>query len=115
MKGGALWTASITVNHFGSYFSDLLNTRNLTLADEDRQAVEPGDGVEIREVVVLGRVPSNTLLSARIGFNVPWVGPKTELWVTGRNLTDKTYIVDIENGIRPGAARTVMGGVTVRF
>ncbi len=46
---------------------------------------------------------------------MPWVGPKTELWVTGRNLTDKTYIVDIENGIRPGAARTVIGGVTIRF
>ncbi len=115
LRGGQLWTASLTVNHFGSYFSDLLNTRDLTLADEDRQAVEPGDGVEIREVVVLGRVPSNTLLSARIGFNVPWSGPNTELWLTGRNLTDKTYIVDIENGIRPGAARTVIGGVTIRF
>jgi Fe(3+) dicitrate transport protein len=115
LKGGELWTASLTANHFGSYFSDLLNTRDLTLADEDRQPVEPGDGIEIREVVVLGRVKANTLLSARIGFNVPWSGPKTELWVTGRNLTDKTYIVDIENGIRPGATRTVLGGVTVRF
>ena len=115
LKGGQLWTASLTVNHFGSYFSDLLNTRDLTLANEDREPVQPGDSVEIREVVVLGRVPSNTLLSARIGFTVPWVGPKTELWVTGRNLTDKTYIVDIENGIRPGAARTVIGGVTIRF
>jgi len=115
LQGGQLWTASLTVNHFGSYFSDLLNTRDLTLANEDREPVQPGDGIEIREVVVLGRVPSNTLLSARIGFNVPWAGPKTELWVTGRNLTDKLYIVDIENGIRPGAARTVIGGVTIRF
>ncbi|WP_439639036.1 TonB-dependent receptor family protein [Nevskia sp.] len=115
LKGGALWTASLTVNHFGSYFSDLLNTRDLALANEDREPVQAGDSVEIREVVVLGRVPSNTLLSARIGVTVPWVSPNTELWVTGRNLTDKTYIVDIENGIRPGAARTVIGGVTIRF
>ena len=115
LRGGELWTASLTVNHFGSYFSDLLNTRELTLANEDREPVQPGDSIEIREVVVLGRVPSNTLLSARVGFNVPWAGPKTELWLTGRNLTDKTYIVDIENGIRPGAARTVIGGVTIRF
>lgn len=115
LKGGERWNLSLTANHFGSYFSDLLNTRALTLADEDRQPVEPGDGIEIREVVVLGRVKSNTLLSARVGWFVPWSGPKTELWVTGRNLTDKLYIVDIENGIRPGAARTVLGGVTVRF
>ena len=115
LRGGERWNASLTVNHFGSYFSDLLNSRDFVLADEDREPVQAGDSVEIREVVVLGRVPSNTLLSARIGYFLPWAGPKTELWVTGRNLTDKLYIVDIENGIRPGAARTVIGGVTVRF
>ena len=115
LRGGERWNVSLTVNHFGSYFSDLLNTRDFVLANEDREPVQAGDSVEIREVVVLGRVPSNTLLSARIGYTLPWSGPKTELWVTGRNLTDKLYIVDIENGIRPGAARTVIGGVTVRF
>lgn len=41
--------------------------------------------------------------------------PMTTLWVQGRNLSDKLYVSDHENGMRPGPERSVMAGVTVRF
>lgn len=107
------WHVSATLSHFGSFFTDPLNTKELTLADEDRAPVEPGDEIEIREPAVLGEVPSHTLLSARASYKIPNM-PLT-LWIQGRNLTDKLYIVDLENGIRPGAERTVIGGVQLRF
>jgi len=33
----------------------------------------------------------------------------------GRNLTGRQYIADYTNGLRPGAPRAVIAGVTVRF
>lgn len=115
LRGGEVWQLSVTINHFGRYYSDLLNTEGLVLADEDREPIEPGDEIEIREVVVLGAVPSNTLLSARASVKLPTTKAQTELWVSGRNLTDKLYISDLENGIRPGAERTWLAGLSVQF
>lgn len=115
LRSGRQWHASVTLQHHGAFFSDLLNTRGLVLADEDREPIEAGAELGIREVVVLGRVPSHTLLSARAGVRLPWAGPDTELWISGRNLTDRLYINDLENGIRPGAPRTFMAGLTARF
>lgn len=107
------WKASATLSHFGSFYTDPTNVRSRTLADEDREPVGPGDELEIREPAVLGLVPSHTLLSARASYALPHA-PVT-LWVQGRNLTDKQYITDFENGIRPGAERTYVAGVTVLF
>lgn len=104
---------SITASHFGDFYTDPLNTVLLTLADEDREPVGPGDALEIREPAVLGRVPSHTLWSATFSFSPP--GSAYTLWVQGRNLADKLYITDLENGIRPGTERTVTGGVALRF
>jgi len=107
------WHLSASVSHFGSFFTDPINTRNFVLADEDREPVEPGDTLEIREPAVLGRVKGHTLLSARLSYDIP--GRDMTVWLQGRNLANRLYITDVENGLRPGAERTVMGGVRIRF
>lgn len=107
------WHVSATLSHFGEFFTDPLNTNTLTLADEDREPVDAGDELEIREPAVLGRVPANTLLSARISYALPERG--ATLWLQGRNLTDRLYIADLENGIRPGTERTLTAGITLQF
>jgi Fe(3+) dicitrate transport protein len=104
---------SVTASHSGAFFTDPLNTRALTLADEDREPVGPGDELEIREPAVLGRVPGYTLYSASLNFSPP--GSRYTLWLQGRNLADKLYITDLENGIRPGAERTLTAGMNLRF
>src|SRR5690606_36096046 len=100
-------------SYFGDFHTDPLNTEALTLADEDREPVGPGDSLEIREPAVLGRVPSHTLVSARLAWTPS--GSPLSLWLQGRNLGDKLYITDLENGLRPGAERTVMAGMRYTF
>lgn len=107
------WQGSVTVSHFGDFFTDPQNTRALTLADEDREPVGPGDELEIREPAVLGRVPAYTLYSASLSYTP--VGSNWSAWLQGRNLGDKLYITDLENGIRPGAERTLTAGLRLRF
>jgi Fe(3+) dicitrate transport protein len=104
---------SVTASHSGAFFTDPLNTRTLTLANEDREPVGPGDELEIREPAVLGRVPGYTLYSASLNFSP--AGSRYTLWLQGRNLADKLYITDLENGIRPGAERTLTAGMNLRF
>ncbi|WP_290636700.1 TonB-dependent receptor plug domain-containing protein [Aquisalimonas sp.] len=89
------WELSATASHFGAFYSDIENTRTI---DADS-----------------GRVPSRTLLSARASYRTALQGVDTTLWVQGRNLTDKLYISDVQDGLRPGVGRTVMVGVTARF
>lgn len=115
LRDGSRWHASITASHLGDYFSDLLNTQDLTLADEDREPVDPDDEIEIREVVVLGRVPSRTVISARAGYTTRMGSTQVEWWIAGRNLADRLYINDLENGIRPGARRSVLVGLTAQL
>lgn len=90
------WHLSATMSHLGSFYSDIENTRDIT-ADGDA-----------------GEVPSRTLFSARASYNLPTTTDIT-VWLQGRNLTDKLYISDVQDGIRPGAERTVLAGATVRF
>lgn len=107
------WEASVTLSHFGGFYTDPANTRELTLADEDGALLGPDDQIEIREPVVFGYVPSHALLSARISWARGSTGPV--FWLQGRNLTNRLYLADLQNGARPGAARTITGGVTLRF
>ncbi|MHA7833749.1 MAG: TonB-dependent receptor family protein [Algiphilus sp.] len=115
LRAGDRWHASLTASHLGDYFSDLLNTNDFVLADEDREPVSQDDDIEIREVVVLGRVASRTVLSARSGFTTSLGGTDVEFWVAGRNLTDRLYVNDLENGIRPGPRRSVLFGLTAQL
>ncbi|MCS3902863.1 Fe(3+) dicitrate transport protein [Methylohalomonas lacus] len=108
------WHVSGTMSHFGSFFTDVANTKDQVLADEDGNPVGPADFLEIREPAVLGEVASRTLFSARASYTLQR-SPNTELWIQGRNLTDKLYIADHANGLRPGFERTFIGGVTVNF
>lgn len=104
VEHNAGWHVSATVSHFGSFYTDSVNTEVLSVDFDD---------FEIDEPAVIGRVKSRTLLSARATYDIPRT-PVT-LWLQGRNLADRTYITDLENGIRPGAERTIIGGVRVRF
>jgi Fe(3+) dicitrate transport protein len=110
---GIRWHLSATVGHFGDFYTDPANTEALTLADEDGVLLGPGDDIEIREPIVFGKVPGHTLLSARASLLLP--GNRATVWIQGRNLTDKLYIVDLQNGLRPGALRTLNVGVTLKF
>ncbi|MFC3607818.1 TonB-dependent receptor family protein [Stutzerimonas tarimensis] len=93
------WHLSATLSHFGAFYTDVANTRAIIAEGDEDDA---------------GRVPGRTLLSARASYKLP-TNLDTTLWIQGRNLTDKLYIADIQEGIRPGAARTLVGGVTFRF
>lgn len=88
---------SATLSYFGEFFSDVENTRRIT---------EDGDN---------GRVPSRTLLSARASWHTDVGGTPTTFWVQGRNLTNKLYVSDVQDGLRPGAERTFLAGFTSRF
>ena len=107
------WHVSATVSHMGGFFTDPLNIRPLTLATEDGELLGPEDGFDLREPVVLGLVPSYTLLSARARYPIP--GTPAAIWVQGRNLTNRLYVLDLQNGLRPGAERTLTIGVRVSF
>jgi Fe(3+) dicitrate transport protein len=108
------WQLSATVSHFGDFYTDVTNTVALTLLDEDDLApLGMDDDFSVREPIVVGRVPSRTLLSARFAYALP--GRDASVWIQGRNLTDKLYITDVENGLRPGAERTIVAGATYRF
>lgn len=93
------WHLSATVSHFGDFYTDPQNTSAIVAEGEEEDA---------------GRVSSRTLLSARASYKLP-TELDTTLWIQGRNLTDKLYISDIQEGIRPGAPRTVLAGVTFNF
>jgi len=97
------WRLSASIGYFGAFYSDLANIVPLS--------VDFGD-FEIDEPAVVGKVPSHTLLSARISYAFP-IG--VTAWLQGRNLTDKLYVSDVENGLRAGAGRTVMAGVRFEF
>lgn len=114
LKHAGGWELSATVSYFGSFYTDPANTRDFIVADEDLEIVGPGDYLEIREPVVLGKVASHTLLSARASYTPPDM-PGLTLWAQGRNLTDKEYITDLVNGLRPGAERSFLVGATIRF
>ena len=94
------WNTSVTLSYFGSFYTDLENTPVLSVDYDD---------FEIDEPAVIGKVPSHTLLSARLSYALP--RRSTTFWIQGRNLTNRRYISDVENGLRPGSGRIVMAGV----
>ena len=106
------WRASATASHHGSFFTDPANTRDPLLANEDGEPLGPGDALDLREPIVLGMVPSRATVSATVAYSF---GESTSVWLQGRNLTDREYVSDYSNGLRPGPARTVLGGVVLRF
>lgn len=104
---------SATLTYEGEFFTEPFNIRAPILANEDGEPLGPGDAIDLREPIVLGAVGSRTLLSARASYAVP--GTTAKVWIQGRNLTDKNYVADFSNGLRPGAERAVIAGVSMRF
>lgn len=91
------WNASVSWAYRGGFFTDEQNT--------------PYGGDPSGED---GFVPSVWLLNARANYTLPW-NPDTVVYVSGENLTDKLYITDREDGIKPGIGRTIMAGAKVKW
>ncbi|MDQ8697675.1 TonB-dependent receptor domain-containing protein [Hyphomicrobium sp. LHD-15] len=91
------WDASLTWTYRGGFFTDVENSREIEVDDDEVEA---------------GFVDDVWLLSARSNLHVT---DNLSLFVSGTNLTNKFYLSDIDEGMKPGAARTIMGGFTYKF
>ncbi|MGH8442744.1 MAG: TonB-dependent receptor family protein [Nevskiaceae bacterium] len=83
--------------YVGSQFADFANTRD---------AAANGTGQ-------VGEIASYTVWNAALNYRLP--ASNFGLFVTAKNLFDKTYIVDRTRGILPGAPRLVQAGVEYTF
>jgi Fe(3+) dicitrate transport protein len=95
------WNASVSWVYRGEFFTDEQNT--------------PFKGDPEGEN---GLVPSVWTLNARANYTVPQsLMPHADLvlYVSGQNLTDELYIVDREDGVKPGLGRTVMAGARMKW
>ncbi len=92
-----IWDASVTATYRGDFFTDTENSFEYEVEDGEVES---------------GFVEDVWLLSARSNFKVT---NDLTLFVTGTNLTDEFYITDIDEGIKPGQGRTIMGGFTWKF
>lgn len=92
-----IWDASVTWTYRGDFFTD----------DENSFDFEIDDGE-----VESGFVNDIWLLSARSNLKV---SENVTLFITGTNLTNEFYLTDIDEGLKPGQSRTVMGGFVVKF
>jgi Fe(3+) dicitrate transport protein len=92
-----LWDASVTWTYRGGFFTDVENSRELEVDEDEVEA---------------GFVDDVWLLSARSNFHVT---DNLSVFVSGTNLTNEFYLSDIDEGMKPGAARTVMGGFSYKF
>ncbi len=60
-----------------------------------------------------GAIASQTYWNATLNYRIErW---RSTLFVTGKNLFDRTFIVDRSRGILPSSPRLVQAGITVRF
>lgn len=87
--------ARVEAVHIGEQFSDDLNTVTPT-ANGQR-----------------GLIAGYTVWNAAVNYLVKPIN--TTLFLTAKNLTDKTYIVDRTRGILPGMPRLIQAGFTYRF
>ncbi len=89
------WDVSMTFAHRGAFFTDVDNTV---------QGSEEGE---------LGQVQAQALFSARANYRIPRTA--ITLFASGTNLTDRLYISDRQDGIKPILPRTVLVGVSARL
>ncbi len=93
----AFWDASVTWTYRGGFFTDVGNSREIEVDDDEVEA---------------GFVDDVWLLSARSNLHLT---DNLSLFVSGTNLLNEFYLSDIDEGMKPGAARTVMGGFSYKF
>ncbi len=96
IESTAGWNASVSWTYRGAFFTDEDNT--------------PFGGDPEGED---GEVPGVWLLSARANYTIP--DTNFVLFVSGQNLTDKIYITDREDGLKPGIGRTLMAGARLKW
>ncbi len=87
--------ALIEAVHISNQFADDLNTINVT-----------PDGQR-------GLIPGYTIWNATVNYHVEAL--RSSFFVTGKNLLDKTFIVDRSRGILPSSPRLVQAGVKFSF
>jgi len=85
----------LEATHISEQFGDDLNSR-----------VPSADGQR-------GLLPAQTLWNTTVSFEVSAL--RSVLFVTVKNLFDRTVIVDRSRGLLPGIPRLVQGGVKVRL
>ncbi len=89
--------ARFEVVHLGEQFSDFANTG----------ALNPfGNGL-------VGEIASHTIFNAAVNYRIKPL--QTTVFLTAKNLTDKTYIVDRTRGILSGVPRLVQVGLQYDF
>jgi Fe(3+) dicitrate transport protein len=102
IESTAGWNASVSFVYRGDFYTDAVNT--------------PFEGDPSGEN---GLVPSVWLLNARANFTVPQSltlgGADMALFISGQNLTNKLYITDREDGVKPGLGRSLMAGARVKW
>ena len=96
IESTAGWNASVSWIYRGAFFTDEDNT--------------PFAGDPEGEN---GEVPGVWLLAARVNYTIP--NTNAVLFVSGENLTNKIYITDREDGLKPGIGRTVMLGAKYKW
>jgi len=100
IESTAGWNASVSFVYRGEFFTD----------EENTPFAQDPSGED-------GLVPSVWLLNARANYTIPTdvFGSEMTIFVSGENLTDKLYITDREDGIKPGLGRSVMAGARVKW
>jgi Fe(3+) dicitrate transport protein len=93
----AFWDASVTWTYRGSFFTDVGNNYDIEVDDGEVES---------------GFVDDVWLLSARSNLKVT---DNLSLFVSGTNLTNEFYLSDIDEGMKPGPGRTIMGGFSYKF
>jgi Fe(3+) dicitrate transport protein len=91
------FSGAFYVNHTGSQYTDVLNTREIT---------------ESLTGFFTGRMDSYTVVNVNVSYDV-----NSRLNIAGalKNLTDERYIASLRQGIYVGPARTVDVGLRYRF
>lgn len=92
---GSRLDAVVELVHIGAQFGDDLNTR-----------ISTPDGQR-------GLIAASTVWNATLNLELRRF--RSVLFVTGKNLLDRVYVVDRSRGLLPGNPRLIQAGVTTRF
>ena len=102
-----LMTTSIGYSHTRGFDAFVENVYIGRQFGDDLNAVNPNANGQ------LGAIPSQTYWNATANYRVEkW---RTTFFITGKNLLDRTYIVDRTRGLLPSGPRLVQTGIKVSF
>jgi Fe(3+) dicitrate transport protein len=102
-----LLTSSIGYSHpagFDAFVENVIIGRQF---GDDLNTVNPSANAQ------LGAIPAQTYWNATVNYKVEKL--RTTFFVTAKNISDRTFIVDRSRGILPSQGRLIQAGVQVRF